>query len=371
MRGRALTPNARAPQRSTVVRHTVAAGRSGRARYLRGEVVVDIEIVPGPVPLLPLCAARLDRAIAEAGLRAGAPGAPLTLDGRFAGVTADDLRWLAGCGVGWLADGERVVGSAGCGLGPPRGARRAVAVHAVEDAWEATLAERAAARAIAEAAVRAGVRIVDPDRVWIDDAVVLAPGAVLWPEVVLRGRTRVEARAEVRSGCWLTDTTVHADAVVEPHCVCVGAEIGPGAHVGPMAHLRAGAQLGPEVKVGNFVEVKNTQLGAGAKASHLTYLGDATIGAGANVGAGTITCNYDGFAKHRTEIGAGAFIGSNTALVAPVRIGQDAIVGAGSVVTADVADGALAVARAPLKVLEGRAAAIRARLAAKARESRT
>jgi bifunctional UDP-N-acetylglucosamine pyrophosphorylase/glucosamine-1-phosphate N-acetyltransferase len=159
------------------------------------------------------------------------------------------------------------------------------------------------------------------------------------------------------------DTQIGRDVLVEPNVffgpgVCIadgatirafshleGAVVGAGAEVGPFARLRPGAVLGEKSKVGNFVEVKKTTMGAGAKANHLTYLGDAEVGAGANVGAGTITCNYDGFFKYKTEIGAGAFVGSNSALVAPVTIGPGAIVAAGSVITADVAPDALAVAR--------------------------
>ncbi|NND49170.1 MAG: bifunctional UDP-N-acetylglucosamine diphosphorylase/glucosamine-1-phosphate N-acetyltransferase GlmU, partial [Rhizobiales bacterium] len=123
------------------------------------------------------------------------------------------------------------------------------------------------------------------------------------------------------------------------------AEVGEGAVVGPLARLRPGARIGEGAHVGNFVEIKNAVLGKGAKANHLTYVGDASVGAGANIGAGTITCNYDGFDKHRTEIGDGAFVGSNSALVAPVSIGKGAYVASGSVVTRDVEDNALAVAR--------------------------
>jgi bifunctional UDP-N-acetylglucosamine pyrophosphorylase/glucosamine-1-phosphate N-acetyltransferase len=150
--------------------------------------------------------------------------------------------------------------------------------------------------------------------------------------------------------------------------VCEGATIGAGTAVGPMAHLRPGAVLEADVRIGNFVEVKNTVVHRGTKANHLTYLGDAEIGPDANVGAGTITCNYDGFGKHRTTIGAGAFIGSNTALVAPVTVGDGAIVGAGSVITRDVPAGALAVTRAPQNVVPDKAAALneRNRLAAEA-----
>ncbi len=139
--------------------------------------------------------------------------------------------------------------------------------------------------------------------------------------------------------------TVADGAIIRAFSHIEGAVVGAGAEVGPFARLRPGAVLGEKAKVGNFVEVKKTKMGAGAKANHLTYLGDAEVGAGANVGAGTITCNYDGFFKYKTEIGAGAFVGSNSALVAPVTIGPGAIVAAGSVITADVAPDALAVAR--------------------------
>ena len=141
--------------------------------------------------------------------------------------------------------------------------------------------------------------------------------------------------------------------------------IAGGCEVGPFARLRSGALLETGVKVGNFVEVKKARLGAGAKANHLSYIGDANIGAKANIGAGTITCNYDGFGKYRTEIGAGAFIGSNTALVAPVSVGEGAIVGAGSVITRDVAADELAVARGEQKGFSGWAARFRKRMAAK------
>jgi bifunctional UDP-N-acetylglucosamine pyrophosphorylase/glucosamine-1-phosphate N-acetyltransferase len=132
-----------------------------------------------------------------------------------------------------------------------------------------------------------------------------------------------------------------------------GATVGDGSRVGPFARLRPGAELGPGCRVGNFVEIKNSRLGAGVKAGHLAYLGDATVADGANIGAGAVTCNYDGIAKHRTEIGAGAFIGSDTMLVAPVKVGDRAVTGAGSVITGDVPAGALAVERGRQRVVEG------------------
>jgi bifunctional UDP-N-acetylglucosamine pyrophosphorylase/glucosamine-1-phosphate N-acetyltransferase len=142
-----------------------------------------------------------------------------------------------------------------------------------------------------------------------------------------------------------TGVTVADDVTIRAFCHIQGATIAPGAIVGPFARLRPGAAIGPGAHIGNFVEVKEADVGKGAKINHLTYVGDASVGAGANIGAGTITCNYDGFGKYRTEIGARAFIGSNSSLVAPVRIGDDAYVGSGSVITKDVADGALALER--------------------------
>jgi bifunctional UDP-N-acetylglucosamine pyrophosphorylase/glucosamine-1-phosphate N-acetyltransferase len=154
---------------------------------------------------------------------------------------------------------------------------------------------------------------------------------------------------------------VHSGARIRAFSHLEGAEVGAGAIVGPYARLRHGAVLEENVHVGNFVEVKNAHLEKGAKANHLTYLGDARVGAAANIGAGTITCNYDGFDKHKTEIGAGAFIGSDTALVAPVKIGDGAITGAGSVVTKDVAAGSLVVTRAEQREIPGWAEKYRTR----------
>ena len=208
--------------------------------------------------------------------------------------------------------------------------------------------------------VDGGVHVDDTSSLWVDATVEIAPGAHLGPGVRLVGTTTVAAGATVQLGCHLTDTEVGEGAVVKPHTVTDGARIGPGAAVGPCAHLRTGADLGRDVKVGNFVEVKKARLDDGAKASHLSYIGDATVGAAANIGAGTITCNYDGYGKHRTEIGSGAFIGSNTALVAPVRVGAGAIVGAGSVITRDVADDDLAVERSDQRNLKGYARKLRA-----------
>lgn len=199
----------------------------------------------------------------------------------------------------------------------------------LEAEWQA--ARRA--RAMAE-----GATLIAPETVWFSYDTRIGRDVTIEPNVVFG------PGAEVAD-----DVVIHAFSHIE------GARIESGASVGPFARLRPGTVLGEGAKIGNFVETKKAVLGPGAKANHLTYLGDATVGAGANIGAGTITCNYDGFFKYGTEIGAGAFIGSNSALVAPVRIGAGAIVGAGSVVTRDVDADALALARAPQEAKPGRA----------------
>ncbi len=212
-----------------------------------------------------------------------------------------------------------------------------------------------------DALMAQGVLVDLPATTLVEPSVQVAPGARLGPGVVLRGATAVARGAHVQAGSVLVDTVVGEEAVIKPHCVCEGAEIGPGAAVGPMAHLRPGTVLEARVKVGNFVETKEALLREGAKASHLSYLGDVEVGEAANVGAGTITCNYDGWGKHRTTIGARAFIGSNTALVAPIEVGEGAIVGAGSTLTKDVPAQALTLERAPQRTFEGKAPGLHAR----------
>jgi bifunctional UDP-N-acetylglucosamine pyrophosphorylase/glucosamine-1-phosphate N-acetyltransferase len=151
----------------------------------------------------------------------------------------------------------------------------------------------------------------------------------------------------------ITDSELADKVTINNFCVLVGAHVADGATVGPFAHLRPASEVGPEARVGNFVELKKTTLGPGAKVNHLTYLGDATVGARVNVGAGTITCNYDGEKKHETVIEDGAFIGSDTQLIAPVRVGKGAYVGAGSSITEDVPAGALGIARGRQSNVEG------------------
>ena len=210
-------------------------------------------------------------------------------------------------------------------------------------------AELAAAEAVMQARLRgramaAGVTLVDPATVWLSADTRFGRDVTVYPNVFLGPGVAVGDGAEIRSFSHLEQ-----------------AEVGPGALVGPFARLRPGAKLGAEVHVGNFVEIKNATLEAGAKANHLAYIGDASVGAKSNVGAGVITCNYDGFAKHRTEIGAGTFIGTNASLVAPVSIGDGAFVGAGSTITDDVPADAFAVARGGQETREGGGARYRDR----------
>jgi bifunctional UDP-N-acetylglucosamine pyrophosphorylase/glucosamine-1-phosphate N-acetyltransferase len=209
-------------------------------------------------------------------------------------------------------------------------------------------AELAAAESLMQQVIRrrfldAGVGMAAPETVHFSHDTKIGGDAVIEPYVVFGANVTVEGGATIRAFSHLEGATVAAGAIV-----------------GPYARLRPGAQIGENAHIGNFVEVKNTQIGAGAKANHLTYLGDAIVGPKANIGAGTITCNYDGYTKARTEIGAGAFIGSDTALIAPVKIGDGAITGAGSVITKDVAADSLAVARGAQIERRGWAAAFRA-----------
>jgi bifunctional UDP-N-acetylglucosamine pyrophosphorylase / glucosamine-1-phosphate N-acetyltransferase len=222
-------------------------------------------------------------------------------------------------------------------------------------------AEEIARRLSVERALDSGVTVLDPATARIGPRVEIAPDAVLHPFVCLEGTTSIGEGCEVLPFTRIVDSRLEAGAVVGPHCDLEGASVGARARVGPFARLRPGTVLGEDVKVGNFVETKKAVLGRGTKASHLAYLGDAQIGPDVNIGAGVITCNYDGETKHRTEIGAGAFIGSDSQLVAPVTVGRGAYVGAGSTITKDVPDGALAVARGLQKNFEGWAARRKAR----------
>jgi len=216
-----------------------------------------------------------------------------------------------------------------------------------------------------ERLIAAGAAIHKPETCVIDPEVEVAPGTVIEPYVQLLGKTRIGAACRIRSFSIIENCTVGDGVLIRNHCVLEGSSIADRAEIGPYTHLRPGCEIGEGAHMGNFVEGKKARLGKGAKANHLTYLGDAEIGEGSNIGAGTITCNYDGDSKHVTRIGKRVFVGSVTSLVAPITVGDGAYIGAGSCITKDVPADALAVARGRQIAKEGWAAARRARRQAK------
>ncbi|MEX2448259.1 MAG: bifunctional UDP-N-acetylglucosamine diphosphorylase/glucosamine-1-phosphate N-acetyltransferase GlmU, partial [Solirubrobacterales bacterium] len=222
----------------------------------------------------------------------------------------------------------------------------------VNDRAELAAVEVEARRRILERQMLAGVTIVDPASTWIDAGVEIAADARIEPATSLRGATTVGAGSTVGPLSTLIDTRL-GERVEVPHSYLVGCEVLDECRVGPFAHLRPGAQLDPGAKAGSFVEVKNSRIGPGAKIPHLAYVGDAEVGAGSNLGAGTITANYDGFRKHRTTIGEGVRIGVDTMLIAPVQVGDAAYTGAGAVIKKDVPKGALAVSENDQRNIEG------------------
>jgi len=204
-----------------------------------------------------------------------------------------------------------------------------------------------------EELMAAGVTLVDPATTYIDPSVEIGPDTIIQPGVVIEGRSTIGSACEVEAHVRITDSVVGDRVTIKNFCVITNSRIASGASVGPFAHLRPDTVIGEDARVGNFVEMKKTTLGKGSKANHLSYLGDATIGAHVNVGAGTITCNYDGVTKSKTVIEDGAFIGSDSQLVAPVTIGSGAYVAAGSSIVEDVPAGALGIARARQSNLDG------------------
>ncbi len=211
-------------------------------------------------------------------------------------------------------------------------------VLGVNDRIELAAAAAQMNRRLCESHMREGVTIVDPATTYLEPELSLAADVVIEPNTHLGGRSKVGSRSVIGPNARIVASTIGSDVRISESIVS-DSVVGDHSSVGPFAHFRAGTELGTGVHIGNFVEIKNATLGADVKAGHLTYLGDASIGRGANIGAGTITCNYDGTSKNRTDIGAGAFIGSNSSLVAPVSVGEGALTGAGSVVTRDVPEG--------------------------------
>ena len=198
-----------------------------------------------------------------------------------------------------------------------------------------------------------GVSLQDPETTYIDRSVRLAPDVVIGPGCSLRGSTQVKQGTRIDAGCVITDSRIGEDVHIKPYSVLEKSKLDAGVQVGPFAHLRPDSYLEKGARVGNFVELKKTRLGQGAKANHLSYLGNSKIGELTNIGAGTITCNYDGVNKFATKIGPRSFIGSDTQLVAPVSLGADSWIGAGSTITKDVPAGSLALTRVEQKNIKG------------------
>ena len=250
-----------------------------------------------------------------------------------------------------VADGERVVAVKAESVDEVLGANTIAEMMHLDQAMRAATARRLMAQ---------GVTIFRPDTCVIDSEVEVGPDTVIEPYVQLLGATKIGSECRLRSYSVIQNSTLADGVLVRNGCILDGAEVASGAVLGPYAHLRPESRIGEGAHVGNFVETKKMRLGKGSKANHLNYLGDAEIGAGVNIGAGAITCNYDGVAKHLTTIGDGAFVGSDSTLVAPVTVGAGAYVAAGSSITEDVPPGALALGRARQVTKEGWAAAKKA-----------
>ncbi len=236
----------------------------------------------------------------------------------------------------------------------------AALLQGVNDRWQLAEAEAVLRRTILKRHAINGVTLKDPATTYIEADVQIEADATLEPGCHLRGRTTVGAGARIGPNTVLENAQIGAGAKVQMSVVD-GSSVGDGAKVGPYAHLRGGSKVGSEARIGNFVELKNAELGERVAAAHLTYLGDASVGARTNVGAGTITCNYDGFAKHRTTIGAGVFVGSQSTLVAPLTLGDGAMIAAGSVITSDLGPGDAGFGRARQETKEGWATRFRDR----------
>lgn len=201
-----------------------------------------------------------------------------------------------------------------------------------------------------------GVTVLDPASTYIEDTVTIGPDTTVYPHVLIEGATTIGSDCVIGAGSHVSASQFGDRVTLKPYCIISAAVVEHDAVLGPFCHLRPGCHIGAKAKIGNFVEVKKSRIGRGSKANHLAYIGDATVGEDVNIGAGAITCNYDGSAKHATRIGDGAFVGTNTSLVAPLTIGEGAYIGSGSVITKDVPPGALAVERSPQVVKEGWAA---------------
>jgi bifunctional UDP-N-acetylglucosamine pyrophosphorylase/glucosamine-1-phosphate N-acetyltransferase len=211
-------------------------------------------------------------------------------------------------------------------------------------------------RRILDRLMEAGVTMLDPASTYIEDTVTIGPDTTIHPQVTIEGQSAIGSECVIGVGSHVSSCRIGDRVTLLPYCVLRDSVIEDAAMLGPFCHVRPLSHVGPKAKVGNFVELKKSKIGRGSKVPHLSYVGDATVGEGVNIGAGTITCNYDGVRKHETTIDDHAFIGTNTSLVAPITVGEGAYIGAGSTITKDVPPGALAVGRAPQIVKDGWAA---------------
>jgi bifunctional UDP-N-acetylglucosamine pyrophosphorylase / glucosamine-1-phosphate N-acetyltransferase len=262
-------------------------------------------------------------------------------------VTDDNAQgefYLTDCVALANAEGKRVEASV---------AHDPVEVMGVNDKCQLAEQERAFQRRQAEALMHAGVTVLDPARLDIRGRVSVGADVTLDVNVVLQGNIELGEGATIGAGCVIIDSRIGPRVKVLPHSVIEGAVIGAGAQVGPFARIRPGTETAERARIGNFVESKNASIGEGAKINHLSYVGDADVGRDVNIGAGTITCNYDGANKHKTVIGDRAFIGSNTALVAPLTVGEGATIGAGTTLNSDAPPNELTVARAKARTIRG------------------
>jgi bifunctional UDP-N-acetylglucosamine pyrophosphorylase / glucosamine-1-phosphate N-acetyltransferase len=290
-----------------------------------------------------------ERAVGEINTGIYLFAAPRVFD-LLAGLTTDNAQgeyYLTDVIAAARAAGERVAALAAADAEESMG---------INDRVQLATAGAALRGRINAAHMRAGVTLIDPAAAYIDPEVCIGADSVLHPGVHLRGRTLIGRDCVLEPGVIITDCTLADRVHVKAGSVLTEANVGADTDIGPMAHLRPGTVLAGHNKIGNFVETKKASIGSGSKASHLTYLGDAQIGADVNIGCGTITCNYDGVNKHVTVIEDEVFVGSDVQLVAPVRVGKGSLIGAGSTITRDVPADALAISRAEQKVIEGWAA---------------
>lgn len=265
----------------------------------------------------------------------------------LAGLGRDNVQgeyYLTDCIGAAVREGWAVEASVADSAAEVLGVNDRIQLAGVEAAWR---------RARALELLQAGVTLIDPARVDVRGSVTCGQDVVLDVNVILAGEVQLGDRVRIGPNCLLADCALGADTEVRANCVIEGASVDERCRIGPFARLRPGTRLAAGVHVGNFVEVKNSVLGPDSKANHLSYVGDADLGARVNVGAGTVTCNYDGANKHRTTVGAGAFIGSGTMLVAPVTVGEDATIGAGSTITHPAPAGKLTLERSRQQTIDG------------------